>query len=151
MSKAINPWIYVGSISKTELARVSVSKTVRQTSINSVVGRKLTCEAILPIVFQVIEEVHGITKEQILAKNRLPHVAYVRQLIYYWMKQYYSVSVMLTDIGKGMQRDYSTVLHGIKAQKDRLDVNEVIPCPLDNRTARQDYQLINDKILKLCS
>ena len=70
---------------------------------------------ILPpeLIFEKVQEVTGVTREQLLSKSRLQQIAHARFLLNYFMKQYCNLT--LKEIGKqtyGM--DHTSVLHSIK-------------------------------------
>lgn len=59
--------------------------------------------------------------EDIMSRTRKQDVVDARQLFCYVIKEKYGMS--LANIGKIVSRDHATVIHSIKAHKDRYDVS----------------------------
>jgi chromosomal replication initiator protein len=63
--------------------------------------------------------VNGLTKEELLSKQRSPRVARSRQLAMYMARELTGLS--LAEIARGFDRDHTTVLHAVRTVKSRLE------------------------------
>jgi chromosomal replication initiator protein len=57
-------------------------------------------------------EAFGLSRERLLARDRSPKVALARQTAMYLARELTDVS--LPEIGRGFERDHSTVVHALK-------------------------------------
>ena len=63
--------------------------------------------------------VNGLTKQELLSKQRSPRVARSRQLAMYMARELTGLS--LAEIARGFDRDHTTVLHAVRSVKARLE------------------------------
>lgn len=75
-------------------------------------GRKGTVEKIVAEV----AEATGITPRQIYSTSRKAHVARARQIVMYEARKR---GLSLAQIGHAMNRDHTTVMHGVRAEEQR--------------------------------
>src|SRR4051794_4929751 len=68
--------------------------------------------ASLEAIQNAAAEAYGLSRERLLARDRSPQVALARQVAMYLARELTDVS--LPEIGRGFQRDHSTVLHAHK-------------------------------------
>ena len=93
------------------ISRVGIDfKTVGTSNKKSVHGK--TNQEIIRIVYSAVEEVTGITYDEITVPNRKIVIRQARQMVHYFLKAYTNLSLM--DIGKQTKNDHSTVIHSCK-------------------------------------
>jgi chromosomal replication initiator protein len=63
--------------------------------------------------------VNGLSKQELLSKQRSPRIARSRQLAMYMARELTGLS--LAEIARGFDRDHTTVLHAIRSVKARLE------------------------------
>ncbi len=67
-------------------------------------------------IVDAVSEATGIPARHILSQKRTAAVARARQIVMYEARQ---AGLSLTQIGDAMGRDHTTVMHGIRAEKER--------------------------------
>lgn len=136
-----SPWAYVCSIPKTGLPKMPVeSEVVKVVSVRKIFG----------LLYQVFQEHYGLTEAQIKCKIRKQEIVYVRQIMSYWLKEYYGRKISLKLIGQEIHQDHTTVIHSIKEYRDRLDTDANLPFDKDDTGTKLDYTIVNNKIQNLC-
>ena len=75
-------------------------------------ARKGTVEKIVVAV----AEATGITPRAIYSTNRKAHIVRARQIVMYEARQH---GLTLAQIGHALNRDHTTILHGIRAEETR--------------------------------
>jgi chromosomal replication initiation ATPase DnaA len=102
------------TIEKIRSEQSGLSARVMQAE--TVAGRALRLDGISLMVVDVAAEA-GVSAAAILGPRRDKHIAQARQAVMYLARL---EGHSLSDIGRAMGRDHTTVLHGIKAHEERL-------------------------------
>lgn len=72
------------------------------------------------IVFNTIEEVTGVTRDELKSKSRLQRIAHARFLLNYFMRLYCDMTLL--EIGRETySMDHSSVLHSIKKVREAVE------------------------------
>lgn len=122
--KSRNPWIYLGSIPK----------------------QKIPVNRIFLLLYKVFLEHYGIAEEQIKCKTRKKELVYIRQIMCYWLKEYYEDHITLKRIGYELNRDHTTVIHSIEQYQNRLDTDADLPFKSNPGRTKIDYDIVDQKI-----
>ena len=88
-------------------------------------------------VLQAVSEHFGIEEKELLGRGRSRHIAFPRQLSMYLMRK--DADISLEEIGKVLNRDHTTVMHGCRKIEEAMDVNS---------TLRGDVMSIRERLLK---
>lgn len=72
---------------------------------------------VVQIVLNEIAERHGVARELLTSDLRSEHLVRARQEAYY---ELYALGFSSSHVGRILNRDHSTVLHGIKCHKYRM-------------------------------
>lgn len=73
------------------------------------------------VLAAVVDNVGGITAADLLGRRRTEPLASARQMAMYFLRHAYGWSY--SSIGRAIGgRDHGTVLHGVRATSDRMDV-----------------------------
>lgn len=73
-------------------------------------------------VLEVVAKETSVTVEDIISKTRVQNIAEARQLFCHVIRERYGIP--FAKIGKLINRDHATILHSIKAHKNRHDVDK---------------------------
>lgn len=92
-------------------------------------------EANMQLIHEVAEK-YGVLVSDIMSSSRFQHHVYARQEVYYLLSK---SGMSSAQIGRMLDRDHTSVLHGIrvfKARKNRMGANL-----LQHRSKDQEYDL----------
>lgn len=67
-------------------------------------------------IVRAVSEGTGLTVAEILGQSRLGPIARARQLV---MFEAYAAGYSMAHIGRILRRDHTTVMHGIRAERER--------------------------------
>lgn len=88
---------------------------------------------VVKIVLNEIAERHCVARELLASDLRSNHLVKARQEAYF---ELYSLGFSSSHVGRILNRDHSTVLHGIKCHKDRMRrMDAVLARKRNNTTA----------------
>lgn len=73
-------------------------------------------------VLKVVAKETSVTVEDIISKTRIQNITEARQLFCYVIRERYGIPFV--KIGKLINRDHATILHSVKAHKNRHDVDK---------------------------
>lgn len=81
---------------------------------------------------------------QLLSRSRQTDLVYVRQLLFYWLRTNFDITLIRLAKAVG-GRDHTTVLHGVQTFQDFLDTKQRIPNRVESvyRITNDDYFFIS--------
>lgn len=81
-------------------------------------------EITIPYIVDIVADYYKLTSTEIYSRNRAAKIAYARQIVMYLCKE--CMDTTFSDIGKALQRDHSSVMHGYdRIKKDCTNDPEV--------------------------
>ena len=90
---------------------------------------------IAAVVFNEVKNEYGVTAFQLLSKSRHQAIREARQVFAHLMRKHTDLS--LSDIGRFVNRDHTTIIHACKVVESDMD---------GNVRYKKRYDRINDKI-----
>ena len=88
-------------------------------------------------VLQAVSEHFGVEEKELLGRKRSRQVSVPRQVAMYLMRK--DADISLEEIGKELNRDHTTVLHGNRKIEEELETDT---------TLRSDVMTIRERLLK---
>lgn len=89
------------------------------------------CEAILMTICKVT----GLSSEELRSQHRARHLARPRQVACFLMSRLSNRSLM--EIGRFMHRDHTTVMHGNRTVREKLDAEDELTCTIYRDAKRE--------------
>lgn len=84
-------------------------------------GKEQMIKVTLDDVMEIVCSVFGVMAGQIMMKTRKPEIVLPRQVIMYLLRT--DLGWSLPKIGKSLERDHSTVIHGVDTTEQGLQIN----------------------------
>lgn len=117
--------LYMRSIKTNEPITLDLARDVISHSVKMPVKSTIHFDMIV----EATAEYYGLNPDTIFTKSRLRDIADARQMIMYLCSKHTSLST--PTIGAKLNREHSTVLHGISAVKDRLETSREVVSALE--------------------
>lgn len=87
--------------------------------INHVSAHYTPPEQLIAEIFDKVYKVTGISMEKLKGKSQKGDIIYARHLTMYLLKK--KVGLIVREIGKLLNRDHSTVIHGVQSFQNKID------------------------------